>query len=105
MSVCAQFLSLVDDWSIHLKRGKVVGFLIVPKFSLLLAYRLQNSLTNGKQGLVPEEMFQTLLTNKKQGKILHYQANLVLHVLEEIWIFQLKIRGAPKQLKPAATLI
>jgi hypothetical protein len=45
MSVCAQFLSLGDDWSIHLKRSKVVGVLIVPKFSLLLAYRLQNFLT------------------------------------------------------------
>jgi hypothetical protein len=36
--------------------------------SLPLAYRLQNPLANGKRGLVPEEMSQPLLTNKKQGK-------------------------------------
>jgi hypothetical protein len=33
-----------------------------------LAYRLQNSPANGKQGPVPEDMSQTLLTNK-QGKM------------------------------------
>jgi hypothetical protein len=71
MSVCAQVLSLGDDWSIHLKRGRVGGRLIRTQFfpfSLLLAYRQQISLTNGKQGLVPEEMSQTLMTNEKQGK-------------------------------------
>jgi hypothetical protein len=34
-----------------------------------MAYRLPNMLANGNRGLVPEEMFQTLLTNKKQGKM------------------------------------
>jgi hypothetical protein len=34
-----------------------------------LEYRLQNLPVNGEQGPVPEEMSQTLLTNKKQGKI------------------------------------
>jgi hypothetical protein len=29
---------------------------------------LQNLPANRKNGTVPEEMFQTLLTNKKQGK-------------------------------------
>jgi hypothetical protein len=48
---------------------------------------------------VPEEMYQTLLTNKKQGKILQYQANLALHLPEEIWLFQRKIGGAPKTFK------
>jgi hypothetical protein len=28
---------------------------------------LHNSSANGKQGLIPEEISQTLLTNKKQG--------------------------------------
>ncbi len=32
-------------------------------------YRPQNLLANGKQGPVPEERCQTLLTNKKQGKM------------------------------------
>jgi hypothetical protein len=36
---------------------------------LLLAYSLQNLSANGKQGAVPEEIFQTLLTNKKRGKM------------------------------------
>ncbi len=41
---------------------------LVSKFSLVLDYRLQNLPANGKQGPVPEEMSQTLLTNKKQVK-------------------------------------
>jgi hypothetical protein len=36
---------------------------------LLLAYRLQNLPANGKQEPVFEEMSQTMLTNKKQGKM------------------------------------
>jgi hypothetical protein len=32
------------------------------KFSLLLAYCMQNPTANGKRGLVPEVMSQTLLT-------------------------------------------
>jgi hypothetical protein len=47
------------------------------KFSLLLAYCLQNPLANGKQGLMPEEMSQTLLTNKKQEKH-YYHANHII---------------------------
>jgi hypothetical protein len=31
------------------------------------AYNLQNPPANGKQGLVSEEVSQTLVTNKKQG--------------------------------------
>jgi hypothetical protein len=38
-------------------------------FSPFLAYHLQNRPANGKQGPGPEDMYQTLLTNKKQGKI------------------------------------
>jgi hypothetical protein len=34
---------------------------LISKFSLPLAYCLQNPLANGKQGLVPEKMFKTLL--------------------------------------------
>jgi hypothetical protein len=30
---------------------------------------VQNISANGKQGLVPEAMYQALLTNKKQGKL------------------------------------
>ncbi len=35
MTVCAQASSLGDDWSIHLKRGKIMDILLVPKISLL----------------------------------------------------------------------
>jgi hypothetical protein len=35
---------------------------------MLLAYRLQNLHPTWKQAPVPEEMSQTLLTNRKQGK-------------------------------------
>jgi hypothetical protein len=68
MSVCSEASSLGNDWSVHLQKGEVGDVILEHKFSLLLAYRQQNSLTNGKQGLVPKEMDQTLLNNKKQGK-------------------------------------
>jgi hypothetical protein len=45
-----------------------VDWLAICKFPLPSAYRLQNPPANGKQEPVPEEMSQTLLTNKKQGK-------------------------------------
>jgi hypothetical protein len=35
-------------------------------FPQALAYHLHNPPANGKQGLITEGMFQTLLTNKKQ---------------------------------------
>jgi hypothetical protein len=35
-------------------------------FPQALAYHLQNPPANGKQGLITEEISQTLLTNKKQ---------------------------------------
>jgi hypothetical protein len=44
----------------------------VSKFSLPLAYRLIKHTANEKQGPVPEEISQTLLTNKKQGKTTKY---------------------------------
>ncbi len=57
------------DWLAAGASSRVSGVLsIISKFSLPLAYRLQNPLANGKRGLVPEEMSQSLLTNKKQGK-------------------------------------
>jgi hypothetical protein len=34
-----------------------------------LAYNLHNPPANGKQGPIPEEISQTLLTNKKQGNL------------------------------------
>jgi hypothetical protein len=37
------------------------------KYYLSLAYNLQKPPTNGKQGLGPEEMSQTLLAGRKQG--------------------------------------
>jgi hypothetical protein len=45
---------------------KFGGVLLV---SFSMAYRLQNLPANGKQGPVPKEMYQILLTNKKQGKL------------------------------------
>jgi hypothetical protein len=41
---------------------------LIDKYSLPMAYLLQKPPANGKQGLLPAEMFRTLLTNKKQGK-------------------------------------
>jgi hypothetical protein len=41
---------------------------LIGKFSLPLAYHLQNPPANRTQLLVSEEMSQTLLTNKKKGK-------------------------------------
>jgi hypothetical protein len=38
----------------------------------MLAYNLQNPPVNWKQGQVPEEMFQTLLTNKNQRNMTKY---------------------------------
>ncbi len=41
---------------------------LICKFSLQLAYSLRSLSSNGKQGPVPEEMYQTMLTNKKRRK-------------------------------------
>jgi hypothetical protein len=49
---------------------------LISKFSLLLGYRLQNHPANGKQGPVPEEKYQALLINKKQGNIATYTLTL-----------------------------
>jgi hypothetical protein len=38
-------------------------------FPSLLELNLHNPTANGKQGLIPEEMIQTLRTNKKQGDL------------------------------------
>jgi hypothetical protein len=43
-----------------------------------LAYRLQNLPANEKQGTVRDEMSQTLLTNKKQGKIIPRDATIII---------------------------
>jgi hypothetical protein len=45
-----------------------VDWLAASAIGLLLAYSLQNLSANGKQGPVPEEIFQPLLTNKKRAK-------------------------------------
>jgi hypothetical protein len=39
----------------------------IGRFPPALAQNLHNPPADGKQGLIPEEMYQTLLTNKKQG--------------------------------------
>jgi hypothetical protein len=46
-----------------------------------LAARLQNLPANGKQWLVPEEMYQTLLTNNKQGKM-RVDLSIVVKIFE-----------------------
>jgi hypothetical protein len=56
------------DWLAAGASLRVSALPFISKFSLTLAYRLQSLLANGKQGPVPEEMYQLLLTNKKQGK-------------------------------------
>jgi hypothetical protein len=47
---------------------RVVGAVLVV-FLRFLAQNLHNPPTNGKQGPFPDEMSQTLLTNKKQGNL------------------------------------
>ncbi len=48
------------------------------KFCLLLAFNFQNPTTNGKQGSEPEEIRQTLLSNRKPGNIDYRYASLTL---------------------------
>jgi hypothetical protein len=45
------------------------GWRCICHFSLALAYNLYNPPANGKHGLIPEEIYQTLLINKKQGNM------------------------------------
>jgi hypothetical protein len=42
---------------------------LIGHFSLPSEHNQQNPPANRKQGLMPEEMSKTLLTNKKQGKM------------------------------------
>jgi hypothetical protein len=39
---------------------------------------LHNPPANGKQGPIPEEMSQTLLTNKKQGNLIQAHADNII---------------------------
>jgi hypothetical protein len=55
----------------------------ISKFSLPLAYRLQNPTAKEKQGPVPEEISQTLLTNKKKGKTTKYTQVTQLTLLSQ----------------------
>jgi hypothetical protein len=43
-----------------------------------LAYNLCILSANGKQGLETEEVFQTLLTNKKHGKLMFFNSGLLV---------------------------
>jgi hypothetical protein len=45
------------------------GWRCIGRFPLALALNLHNPPANRKQGLLPEEMSQTLLINKKQEKL------------------------------------
>jgi hypothetical protein len=58
-------------------------------FSLPLAYNLQFPPANGKQARVAEEIYETLLSNRKPEhndklRAAHIEANFVLHLPEEI---------------------
>jgi hypothetical protein len=46
-------------------------------FSSGTAYNLHSPGANGKQGPIPEEMSQTLLTNKNQGNFDFDAANII----------------------------
>jgi hypothetical protein len=46
----------------------VVGAVLIV-FRPALAYNLHNPPAKGKQGPIPEEIYHTLLTNKKQGNL------------------------------------
>jgi hypothetical protein len=89
-----------------------VDLLAICKFSLPLAHRLQNPPANGKQDPVSEEMSQTLLTNKKQGKNTKYCTRFT-HLSHPSFTFtgrkmfiSIKNKRSPLKIeKPAATLI
>ncbi len=55
------------DWLAACIALRVVGAVYV--FSPGVGVNLHNLPANGKQGLIPEEMSQTVLTNKKQGNL------------------------------------
>jgi hypothetical protein len=62
------------DWRKHWLYCTKSGWRCIGCFPPALAYNLYNPTTNGnffwgKQGPIHEEMSQTLLTNKKQGKL------------------------------------
>jgi hypothetical protein len=76
-----------------------------------LLHQLQNLTANGKQGPVSEEMSQTMLTNKKQGKMrlrtpltLSSQPRRAL-TGRNTFILILNQRSPCKFQKPAASLI
>jgi hypothetical protein len=81
---------------------RVSAWPLISKFSLTLASRLQNLPANGKQGPVLEEMYQTLLSNKKQGKNyapLKLLSQPVSHLPEDKWFFCGKLEEPLKSLK------
>jgi hypothetical protein len=49
---------------------------------------VHNPPANGKQGLIPEEMSQTLLTNKKQGNMAKVHATYIIKrtVSQDFWL-------------------
>ncbi len=62
MRVCVGVL-ILDAYFSHFPQSQVEYNWVPPA----LAYNLHSPPVNGKQGPIPEEMFQTLLTNKNQG--------------------------------------
>jgi hypothetical protein len=46
---------------------RVVGAVLVVSFGV--GKKFAQSFSHGKQGLIPEEIYQTLLSNKKQGNL------------------------------------
>jgi hypothetical protein len=65
-----------------------------------LAYRLQNLPANGMQRLVPKEMYQTLLTNKKARK------NYLVHAAHNIKKYYLNgKKGVPGKSKNQPRLL
>jgi hypothetical protein len=55
------------DWLAACIALRVVSAVLV--FSTRVGVNLHNPRANGKQGPIPEEISQTLLTNKKQGNL------------------------------------
>jgi hypothetical protein len=45
------------------------GWRCIGRFTPMLAYNLHSPPATGKQAPIPEEIYQTLLTNKKQGNL------------------------------------
>ncbi len=63
------FIDTVDWLAACIALRSKTGWRCICHFPPALAYNLHNPSANGKEWPIPEEMSQTLLTNKKQRNL------------------------------------